>query len=385
MSQQPVPRDSEPPTASSGLSCKAFFWGCVLSLSAAIGALHSTFINASWMALNISVPIAFFVFALFAGLVNPLLGLVHRRLMLRRAELGVVFIMAMMAATVPTEGYVEHMVPKIASVFYYATPENDWVDLIHPYMKGWFAPLDGEAVQHFFEGAPAGVPIPWGAWIQPLCYWALFFLTLCFVMVCTMVILRRQWIDHERLVYPLVKLPLEMIEEDGSLMRPFFRNPIMWLGFSIPFALLSLDALHSYYNFIPALVLDTSAIGAEGLAALGMTYAWILKVRIFAMAACANALKLDGTSSGTARAGRWGHGAADAGAALLFVVAAASGRLSHRHDLGYESDLDERLLGVGLQERGVEVRRAWIVQTDSAIFLGIGSGQCGCRRRVVSN
>ena len=165
------------------------------------------------MALNISVPIAFFVFALFAGLVNPLLGLIHQRLMLRRAEMGIVFIMAMMAATVPTEGYVEHMVPKIASVFYYATPENDWVDLIHPYMKGWIAPLDGEAVQHFFEGSPAGVSIPWGAWIQPLCYWALFFLTLCFVMVCTMVILRRQWIDHERLVYPLVKLPLEMIEE----------------------------------------------------------------------------------------------------------------------------------------------------------------------------
>ena len=258
MSQQPVPRDSEPPTAYSGLSGKAFFWGCVLSLGAAIGALHSTFVNASWMALNISVPIAFFVFALFAGLVNPLLGLVHRRLMLSRAEMGIVFIMAMMAATVPTEGYVEHMVPKIASVFYYATPENDWVDLIHPYMKGWIAPLDGEAVQHFFEGSPAGASIPWGAWIQPLCYWALFFLTLCFVMVCTMVILRRQWIDHERLVYPLVKLPLEMIEEDGSLMRPFFRNPIMWLGFSIPFVLLSLDALHSYYNFIPAIVLDTS-------------------------------------------------------------------------------------------------------------------------------
>ena len=38
----------------------------------------------------------------------------------------------------------------------------------------------------------------------------------------------------------------------------------------------------------------TTAIGAEGLAALGMTYAWILKVRIFAMAACANGLKLDG-------------------------------------------------------------------------------------------
>ena len=40
--------------------------------------------------------------------------------------------MTMMAATVPTEGYVEHMVPKIASVLYYATPENEWAELIHP-------------------------------------------------------------------------------------------------------------------------------------------------------------------------------------------------------------------------------------------------------------
>jgi hypothetical protein len=33
--------------------------------------------------------------------------------------LGVVFIMVMMAATVPTEGFVEHLLPKVVSVFYY--------------------------------------------------------------------------------------------------------------------------------------------------------------------------------------------------------------------------------------------------------------------------
>ena len=63
------------------------------------------------MALNISVPIALFVFFLFAGLVHPLLGLIHRQLSLQRAELGVVFIMVMMAATVPNEGFVEHLLP----------------------------------------------------------------------------------------------------------------------------------------------------------------------------------------------------------------------------------------------------------------------------------
>ena len=245
---------------SSGLTAKAVIWGCALSLATSMGALHSTFINASWMALNISVPIALFVFFLFVALLHPLLSRLYHRLGLSRAELGVVFIMTMMAATVPTEGYVEHMVPKVASVLYYATPENEWAELIHPHLKEWIAPQDEEAVRHFFEGLPLGEPIPWGVWIQPLSYWGFFFLVLCFVMLCMMVVLRRQWVEHERLVYPLVKLPLEMIAEgEGKrLWGPFFRRPLMWLGFALPFVVLSLNALHSYYNYIPSIALETS-------------------------------------------------------------------------------------------------------------------------------
>ena len=245
---------------SSGLTVKAVIWGCALSLATSVGALYSTFINASWMALNISAPIALFVFFLFAAFLHPLLSRLYHRLGLSRAELGVVFIMTMMAATVPTEGYVEHMVPKIASVLYYATPENEWAELIHPHLKEWIAPQDEEAVRHFFEGLPLGEPIPWGVWIQPLGYWGFFFLVLCFVMLCMMVVLRRQWVEHERLVYPLVKLPLEMLAEgeDKRFFGPFFRRPLMWLGFSLPFVVLSLNALHSYYNYIPEIALETS-------------------------------------------------------------------------------------------------------------------------------
>ena len=244
----------------SGLSFRAILVGCILSVAVSIGALYSTFINASWMALNISVPIAVFVFSFFTAIVNVLLGLVHRRLAFSRKELAVVFIMLMMAATVPTEGYVEHVIPRIASAYYYATPENNWAETIHPYVKGWIAPRDLEAVHYFFEGLPAGEAIPWAVWIRPLCYWTFFFLVLCFVMVCMMVLLRKQWVEHERLVYPLVKLPLDMIQEDGtsSLIRPFFRNPLMWCGFFVPFTILSINALHSYYNFIPSLSLGTS-------------------------------------------------------------------------------------------------------------------------------
>ena len=51
-------------------------------------------------------------------------------------------------------------------------------------------------------------------------------------MISTMVILRRQWMERERLIYPLVQVPLAMTqsEERGQALGPFFKNPIMWAG-----------------------------------------------------------------------------------------------------------------------------------------------------------
>ena len=38
--------------------------------------------------------------------------------------------MMMVSASIPTFGLVEHLLPMITGVFYYATPENDWGELI---------------------------------------------------------------------------------------------------------------------------------------------------------------------------------------------------------------------------------------------------------------
>ena len=199
--------------AATRVSFRALLTGALLSAVVNVGALYSNFINASWMALNISVPIAIFVFFLFVAFFNTLLKSLHRPLALDRGELTVVLIMLMIAATVPTEGYVAHMVPKIVSPSYYATPENNWTESIQPFIKTWLAPQDPDAARYFFEGLPVDAPIPWGEWVRPLSAWSLFFATLCFVMVCIAVILRKQWIEHERLVYPLVQLPLAMLRD----------------------------------------------------------------------------------------------------------------------------------------------------------------------------
>ena len=73
-------------------------------------------------------------------------------------------------------------------------------------------------------------------------------------MIATMVILRRQWIERERLIFPIVQVPLEMVREEGEggLWGAFFRNPFMWIGFALPVIVSTLVGLNAYYNFVPA-------------------------------------------------------------------------------------------------------------------------------------
>ncbi|OIO03766.1 hypothetical protein AUJ67_00310 [Candidatus Desantisbacteria bacterium CG1_02_49_89] len=74
-------------------------------------------------------------------------------------------------------------------------------------------------------------------------------------MFCVGVILRKQWVENEKLVFPLVQLPLEMVStEEGKLpgfIPAFFKNKIMWLGFIIPAAIHTINGLHYYFPFIP--------------------------------------------------------------------------------------------------------------------------------------
>ena len=58
----------------------------------------------------------------------------------------------------------------------------------------------------FFEGLPPGQAVPWGEWILPLFWWLSFIGAAACVSICLAVLLRRQWVDHERLVYPLANV-----------------------------------------------------------------------------------------------------------------------------------------------------------------------------------
>ncbi len=258
-SQNPAkaePRDL--PEAGRPFTFKSVGTGVLLSLCIAMGdPFGNMVIRGSYLTLDFSTPGAIFLFFVLVGLVNVLLGWIDRRLALQRGELLVVYIMMITASAIPTMGQAEYLLPIATACQYYATPENEWAAFIQPLIPAWMVPQDPEAVKWFYEGSPKGAGIPWEAWVEPLAWWAILLAALYLVMISCMVILRKQWVEQERLIYPIVQVPLEMVQEGpgGSLVRPFFRNPVMWAGFALPVVVSTMSGLHAYFNFIPGLQL----------------------------------------------------------------------------------------------------------------------------------
>ena len=195
---------------------------------------------------------AMMIFLVLVGLLNPLLKGVARSLALRPGELIVIFVMMIVASAIPTWGLVTNLFHILTRPFYYATPENNWAELVQPLIPEWLAPRDPDVARYFYEGLPANRGIPWRAWMVPMLAWGSSMMAAYLLMITTMVILRRPWVEQERLAYPLTQLPLEMLRGDEeSIFPPLFRNRLFWLGIALPFFIQMTRGLHHYFFAIP--------------------------------------------------------------------------------------------------------------------------------------
>jgi len=256
----PEPTHSTPapgPPRIAGITLRSFVVGCLMSGLIAVGIPYgSMVIQGTRLGLSSCTPAAFFLLFVLLLSVHLLLGLLKRSWAFQQGELVTIFIMMMVATAIPTRGVIGMLLPMITGTFYYATPENGWADLIHPFLSEWMVVYDPLAVKEFYEGTSGPTRIPWHIWLLPLLYWLVFYAAFYLTLLSAMTILRRQWVNNERLVYPIAQVPLAMIQEDGEPQRikPFFKNGIMWCGFLIPFFINSINALHQYYYFIAPIV-----------------------------------------------------------------------------------------------------------------------------------
>ena len=252
-----------------GCTAKALVIGLLGAVCLGLGSTYNDMIiKGSGLAVWNLTPGAIFMFFVFV-LGNGLLRWLAPRLALERSELAVVFFLLLLANTLSGRGLPVQLLPVMTGAYYYATPENNWKELVQPFLPDWPLPQGDEAVRQFYEGAPDGA-IPWDIWVWPLAWWFVFGLALFLAMICLMVIVRRQWVEHERLSYPMMQLPLSLLGV-GKGQKPLLRRGLMWIGFAVPFVLGSINALHNYYPTIAQVSLSLGSVEiVRGMPTLGL-------------------------------------------------------------------------------------------------------------------
>ena len=184
-------------------------------------------------------------------LANALVRRWRKQWTLQPGELATIVIMGLAATGIPTF-IVGTLLAIISSPYYGATPENDWAGNIHPYLPEWIFPHDnsGDAMRWFYEGLPKGQAIPFDVWIGPLFWMLSLILTVYFVCFCLVVVFRRQWAVHERLVFPLMEMPRLLIDDGG---RTILRSKGFWFGVAIPLGMILFNLIGSFYIGFPKL------------------------------------------------------------------------------------------------------------------------------------
>lgn len=193
------------------------------------------------------------VFCLFVlVLLNFAIGRFWPKVALTPSELIVVYVILSISSAVGGQGMVIVLVGGLGHAFQFATPENEWKELFHSYLPSWLVVDDAKALKAAYDGdSTLYLAEHIRAWMIPILGWTVFLFILVFVMLCINVILRRQWIDRERLTYPIIQLPLQMaFSLDASSM---FRGRLMWIGFGIAACVNALNGLHFLYPSFPGM------------------------------------------------------------------------------------------------------------------------------------
>ena len=235
-----------------GLTVRAVIIGLFFVIGICIITPYNNhYVRNTYLASN-HLPIGPLFILTFLIFFNIFLKKLNSRLSLSSSELTVIWCMMIVTASIPSKAFAEYLLPTLVGAYYFATPENEWQELFHQYLPDWLTPKNLVAARNFYEGAPDG-NVPWEFWIEPLLLWMLFALLLYGTMFCLSTILRKQWVEHERITFPLVQLPAEIMREpeNKSLLPRFFSNRMMWIAFAAAGMLHILNGLHFYFPIVP--------------------------------------------------------------------------------------------------------------------------------------
>lgn len=188
-------------------------------------------------------------------LLNRMVARISPRAALHAPEVAIVFVMMLFSALIASRGVMERLLPVQVGVSYYSEA-NNWKQLYFPLLNPALVPWDVSApqpeplVRWFYQRLPYGESIPWAAWISSTARWLILIGAVYVALLCISVLLRKHWVENERLAFPLVQLPLELMR-GGE----FFANRMFWLGALVPLFVFTLNGLHRNIPTVPEITL----------------------------------------------------------------------------------------------------------------------------------
>ncbi len=210
-------------------------------------------------AMSLIIAAVFVLFVLVC--INALLAKISRRLVLSQAELMFVYIMQTVSIGISGIGMMQFLVPTLGNAYHYANDANNWKGQFHSAIPQHLVPdrTDPLVLDKFYSGNSQLTLHFLAGWASPIFWWTGFICVLLGSMLCLNVILRRQWMDNEKLPFPIVYLPLEITRSDPEA-GPIWRNRLFWIAFFIPCVLQTMASLNYLYPSIPAIPLKPSTL-----------------------------------------------------------------------------------------------------------------------------
>jgi len=214
-----------------------------------------------WHSTQLTIASLFFN-AVFTLLLLVLINLVIQRITpkyaLTQADLLIIYTMIVMLSTISGHPMMGYLLPAIEHPFWFATEENEWEQLFSNYLPTWLVVHDRDALQGYFEGNSTLYTVKHlKAWMMPVLSWSAFIIVLWMVLMFMSVLLRKQWMENEKLSYPIVQLPIAMTSEPSR----FFKNKFMWIGFAIAASIEIWNGFAFIYPTLPMLQVKNYAVG----------------------------------------------------------------------------------------------------------------------------
>ncbi|MFB3881238.1 MAG: DUF6785 family protein [Armatimonadota bacterium] len=237
-----------------GLTWRSLLLGLLLAAALVAITPHNDYIVGNTYIAGNHFPVGAVAVLLLLSVLNYALSRLRRRPLLTARETAVVYILVMVTSGLPSTGLLRYLLPCGTTPYYFASPGNQWQQLFWSRIPTWMAIPDLQASAWFWEGLPEGTSLPWHLWWLMVSRWFLFFGPLWLLMICLAALVRKQWADRERLAFPLVQFPQEILRADErGPSAGFLTSRFVWIGAAAVFLVHLLNGLHRQLPAIPSI------------------------------------------------------------------------------------------------------------------------------------